>query len=146
MSKEKSAFSGSIVQGLFQVGFYKRSQGKLTRQVTFAVMAIVVSLASWRWNQILSGSTWSEMKYIVPGVFFLGGFWFSFRLVNLPRFADFLIAVEAEINKVSWPSRAELFRSSLVVMFLIFFLAGTLFVYDIFWRKLFQSIGVIHGG
>ena len=32
--------------------------------------------------------------------------------MNMPRFADFLIAVEAEMNKVSWPSKAELIRSS----------------------------------
>ena len=33
-------------------------------------------------------------------------------VVNLPVFADFLIAVEAEMNKVSWPTRGELFRGS----------------------------------
>ncbi len=33
------------------------------------------------------------------------GLWLCFRLVNMPRFADFLIAVEAEMNKVSWPTR-----------------------------------------
>lgn len=29
------------------------------------------------------------------------GIWFGYRLVNWPRFADFLISVEAELNKVS---------------------------------------------
>ena len=41
----------------------------------------------------------------------LVGVWLGYRLVNIPRFADFLIAVEAEMNKVSWPSRGELIRS-----------------------------------
>jgi len=40
---------------------------------------------------------------------------------------DFLIAVEAEMNKVSWPSRAELVRSAAVVIFVIFLLATVLF-------------------
>ena len=31
--------------------------------------------------------------------------WFAYRLVNLSSFADFLIAVEVEMTKVSWPSR-----------------------------------------
>ena len=42
---------------------------------------------------------------------------------ELPGFADFLIAVEAEMNKVSWPSRGELFRASIVVLVMIFVLA-----------------------
>ena len=52
--------------------------------------------------------------------------WICYRLVNFPGFADFLIAVEAEMNKVSWPTRTELFRASMVVLFLIFSLAGPL--------------------
>ena len=31
------------------------------------------------------------------------GLWLGYRIVNVPQFADFLIAVEAEMNKVSWP-------------------------------------------
>jgi preprotein translocase subunit SecE len=70
----------------------------------------------------------------------------SFRLVNMPRFADFLIAVEAEMYKVSWPSRTELIRSSLVVIFVIFALSVVLFGFDAFWMGLFQWIGVLKEG
>jgi preprotein translocase subunit SecE len=71
------------------------------------------------------------------------GVWFSFRLVNVPRFADFLIAVEAEMNKVSWPTRPELFRSSVVVIVLLLLLTVVLFVYDIAWRFLFEALGIL---
>jgi preprotein translocase subunit SecE len=74
------------------------------------------------------------------------GVWIAFRLVNIPSFADFLIAVEAEMNKVSWPTRAELIRSSIVVILLIVFLALLLFGYDIFWRQLLYQLGVVGGG
>jgi preprotein translocase subunit SecE len=57
--------------------------------------------------------------------------WASFRIVQMPSFADFLISVEGEMNKVSWPSRGELFRASMVVMVVIFFLAALLFFYDL---------------
>jgi preprotein translocase subunit SecE len=63
-------------------------------------------------------------------------------VVNWPRFADFLIAVEAEMNKVTWPSKDELVRASIVVMFTIFFLAMALFVFDIVWQAFFNAIGV----
>ncbi len=31
--------------------------------------------------------------------------WLAWRVVNVPSFADFLIATEAELNKVSWTTR-----------------------------------------
>ncbi len=59
------------------------------------------------------------------------GAWIAFRIVNIPSFADFLISVEAEMNKVSWPSRGELYRASLVVIVVIFLLTAILFTYDL---------------
>ena len=63
------------------------------------------------------------LRFLIPGLLLILGLWVSYRVVNLPAFADFLIAVEAEMNKVSWPTRAELFRASMVVLILIFALA-----------------------
>ena len=71
------------------------------------------------------------------------GSWFSYRLVNYPRFADFLISVEAELNKVSWPSRGELVRSSMVVIFVIFALAFLLAAFDAIWMWSFTKIGIL---
>jgi preprotein translocase subunit SecE len=61
----------------------------------------------------------------------------------MPRFADFLIAVEAEMNKVSWPSRAELFRSVVVVLVSIIGLAIVLYLYDVLWQLLLRMLGVL---
>jgi preprotein translocase subunit SecE len=63
--------------------------------------------------------------------------------VNVPGFADFLIAVEAEMNKVSWPTRTELYRSSVVVLVTIFVLAVVLFVFDFFWGWVFKILGIL---
>jgi preprotein translocase subunit SecE len=79
----------------------------------------------------------------LPTVLVLAGWWIAFRLVNMPSFADFLIAVEAEMNKVTWPSRAELIRSSAVVIFTIIFMAAILYGYDIFWKLLLMALGVL---
>ena len=49
---------------------------------------------------------------------------------------------EAEMNKVTWPSKDELTRASIVVIFTIFFLAISLFLFDIIWQQLFSFIGV----
>jgi preprotein translocase subunit SecE len=58
----------------------------------------------------------------------------------MPSFADFLISVEAEMSKVSWPTRGELIRASIVVILMIFFLAAILFGFDLVWRFLLEEV------
>ena len=82
------------------------------------------------------------MQYGVPLLIFAFGAWIAYRLVNVPAFADFLISVEAEMNKVSWPGREELIRASFVVIGVMFFLAAILFVYDFIFSKLLKLIGI----
>lgn len=138
MSKQKTMPANSFVGEIFHVGLYKPSQGRITRQVTCAVLWIVISLASLRLYQTLyDAGVW---QYVGPMILLVVGFWAAYRAVNYPKFADFLIAVEAEMNKVSWPSRGELIRSSVVVIFVIFLLAIVLFGYDIVWQYLFKNV------
>jgi preprotein translocase subunit SecE len=47
------------------------------------------------------------------------------------------------MNKVTWPSRDLLVRGSLVVIFVIFFMAFLLFGYDMLWKYVFRLIGVL---
>lgn len=126
---------GAFFQELLRVGIYKRSQGRITRQVTFAVLAITMALGLLRLGTILA-SRGPTFEFAVPGVLLLISLWVIYRLVNVPVFADFLIAVEAEMNKVSWPTRSELTRASSVVLILIFSLAAVLVAYDLFWKVL----------
>lgn len=200
----------AFFQELIHTGIYKRSQGRITRQVTWAAMAIAVALGLWQLSNVLVGwdpeflraeiyavnsgrveyvheqnvtyirivnsqgqelekhqvprevqrrvtqgqqvesdavlcqwtSRWvrAGIRYGLPGVLLLAGLWITYRIVNVPSFADFLIAVEAEMNKVSWPTRSELFRASLVVLFTIFALALILFSFDWFWRIMFTKV------
>jgi preprotein translocase subunit SecE len=142
MSSQKVVSTVMWFGELFQVGVYKRSQGRIARQVTFAALALTFVLAAWR---LSNHRLWlsSNVAIILSAVLLLGGVWISFRVVNMPRFADFLIAVEAEMNKVSWPSKAELIRSSLVVIFVLFFLMAVLFGFDLLWGVLFEAIGIL---
>jgi preprotein translocase subunit SecE len=144
MAKDKVASSGSFLRELLQVGLYKRSQGRVARQVTFAAAAIVIALGALRLMQQLS--LWLEqayLQYVVAGAVLLVGWWIAYRIVNYPQFADFLIAVEAEMAKVSWPSRTELIRASVVVIIVIFVLAAVLFLYDVFWNWLFIKLQIL---
>jgi preprotein translocase subunit SecE len=134
-----------FLRDLFTLSVYKGSQGRITRRATFAALALSLLIGAWRMSVYLEGYG-PTMRYVVPGIVLLLGVWVAYRVVNLPRFADFLIAVEAEMNKVSWPSRTELFRSTIVVLITILFLAAVLYAYDILWRLLLQALGVIRAG
>jgi preprotein translocase subunit SecE len=157
--KKDAVASGSLWSELFQFGVYKRSQGKIARQVTFFVLVVLFAVGCWslslfispRWilgffgvePQTISPATSDSIRFGIAAVVLALGVWFSFRLVNVPRFADFLIAVEAEMNKVSWPTRNELFRSSMVVIVVLLLLTAVLFLYDIIWRWLFKFLGIL---
>ena len=127
---------GDLFQELFRVGLYKRSQGKLARQATFAALAVIVVLGAWVLHQNYQQSASQIVKYLIPLVVLLVGLWASFRVVQMPTFADFLISVEGEMSKVSWPARGELFRASAVVILVIFILAAVLFLFDVMWEFL----------
>lgn len=141
MSREVAGASPPLTAELFSSGLYKPNQGRLVRQLTCLAIWVIVALGCWRLNVWLTGSMgWGD--FAIPGTLLLVGGWVGYRLVNWPRFADFLIAVEAEMAKVSWPSRTELVRASIVVIFTIFFLAIILFLFDIVWQWIFTTIGV----
>jgi preprotein translocase subunit SecE len=129
----------AFIKELFQFGLYKRTQGRIARQLTFAAIAIVFVIGAWRYINV-GGE--SSTTFAVAGlIVFLGG-WLAYRLVNFPKFADFLISVEAEMAKVSWPTKHELYASTIVVLVVIAVLTTTLFLFDMFWVRIFRLIGI----
>ena len=69
--------------------------------------------------------------------------WVIFRVVQFPPFAEFLIATEAEMNKVSWTSKEDLYRSTMVVLTTVLIMAVFLFVVDWLWLFILRNIGVL---
>jgi preprotein translocase subunit SecE len=154
---------GSIFHELFSIGLYKRNQGRIARQATFAAFAVIVGLGAWALSKELGAYVsdvspnnpdwpiWKQnlVHYVLPLALLVVGLWSGFRIVHMPAFADFLISVEGEMNKVSWPSRGELFRASLVVILVIFFLAFLLYAYDLILTRILvfldSAIGWIFG-
>lgn len=118
----------------------------MARQATFFALLAAVAVGAWTMNSGATPefgeyfvppslrdkiSTEVVAKYAIPLIVLAVGAWAAFRAVNIPRFAEFLISVENEMGKVSWPSRGELFRSSLVVLIVIFMLTAILLGYDL---------------
>ena len=125
----------AIIDEMLRVGVYKRSQGRIVRQVTFAALALALLIGLWRLVLTLRGygdSCPPWLCYGVPAALAVVGLWAAYRSVNWPAFADFLIAVEAEINKVSWPSMGEMWRWTVVVIVMIFSIGLLLAAFECF--------------
>lgn len=138
--------NGSFWSELLAVGLYKRNQGRLARQLTAGALGVWVVLGTYILSQGPLASFRSEVRVGIPFAIAIVAGWFIYRLVNYPVFAEFLISVEAEMAKVSWASRQELYRATIVVLSTMFFLGIVLFTYDNAWLYILRVIGVLQPG
>ena len=142
-----------FLQELTRGELYKRTQGKMTRQLTCIAVWVATVLLAYRvylfrnplWGFLEQWATGASayVGYSAPVVILLVGLWLGYRIVNYAPFADFLIAVEAEMSKVSWPTQQQLIRASAVVVILILGLTIIVFVYDILLRYVLWWLGVV---
>ena len=147
MAKQKQVSQGSFWSELFRLGLYKPNQGRVVRQVTFVAIVVLMCLAAFEIGKVsFLRDLFVGSKYLIPFLIGIVGLWLGYRVVNYTRFADFLIAVEAEMNKVSWPGKTELWSASCVVIFVIFAMALALFAFDVIWTKIFEVIGIRYTG
>jgi preprotein translocase subunit SecE len=139
----------SALANNFALARYKRSQGRVTRQLTAAMLSLIVLFGVYTlYQKLLTGFSADEglggqLPLMVAVSLTVIGLWATFRIIHWPRFADFLISVEAEMDKVTWSDWDELKRSTAVVLFAMVFLTIVLFVFDVFWQKVFTSTGVL---
>jgi preprotein translocase SecE subunit len=84
-----------------------------------------------------------DVRFTVPLLLAATAGWLAYRVVNFPVFADFLIATEAEINKVSWTTRKRLVQDTIVVLVTVILFTLFLFIVDQLWGRLLTGVGVI---
>jgi preprotein translocase subunit SecE len=150
VSKGKSSggAQGRFTQFLVNLGqakLYKPMQGWYARVYTAAGLGVVVVLGIWRLYDAVQSAT-PATRFGIPTAALVVLGWLIFRLVNYPPFVEFLIATEAEMNKVSWTSRDDLYRFTSVVLTTVLLMAVYLFAVDWVWSNLLQLIGVLKFG
>jgi preprotein translocase SecE subunit len=156
-------------QGWFTAKPYKRVLGMKVRRLT--ILGILLLLGSGVYSMVFQGvlpETWTirlpftqqegaeegapkvftlltDAKYTIPVVLIALVGWFAYRAVNVPTFAEFLIATEAEMNKVSWTSRKRLAQDTIVVLVTTILMALFLLLVDLFWGWLLSTsvVGVL---
>jgi preprotein translocase SecE subunit len=124
---------------------YKKGQGKHTRVITFLAVTGLSVVAAVSLSQTLSAYATTQaplIRYGVPTLLVILIGVLSLWIVNRPKSADFLIATEGEMKKVSWSNKKEIIGSTKVVITTTFILAAILFGVDIAFAYIFQRLGI----
>jgi preprotein translocase SecE subunit len=117
---------------------YKRGQGKYTRLCTAFGVALVAGLGCLQlYKKLQAADLGLWVETMVPAGLFVFLALFSFWLVNKRSFADFLIAAEGEMKKVSWSSRQEIAVSTFIVIVVVVIMAILLGTTDLGFRTFF---------
>jgi len=150
-------------QGWFTAAGFKPSQGKRVRRATMLGLILLAGCgvytlihhqtlttvaADWRLRLPFAGTRFTilpDVRLTVPLLLSAVAFWLSYRVVHMPTFAEFLIATEAELNKVAWPSRKGLIQDTIVVLTTVVLLTLFLFAVDVAWGRILSNpwVGVL---
>lgn len=118
---------------------YKRGQGKYTRLCSAFSAALICGLGCLQLYKKLQATDFGLwVETMVPaGLFVILALFISW-LMNKPSVADFMIAAEGEMKKVSWSSKQEIAVSTFIVIVVVIFLAILLGITDLGFRTLFN--------
>ncbi len=120
---------------------YKRGQGLNTRLWSGLTCFTITAIGCFRLYQILLSRTNNIWLYtLVPSGVCAAIALLIFWLVNKPNLADFLIAAEGEIKKVSWSSRREIVASTTIVIGVVLSVGFMLVGVDFVFRGLFEFV------
>ncbi|HEV3237725.1 MAG TPA: preprotein translocase subunit SecE [Gemmataceae bacterium] len=145
-------------QGWFTAAAYKRGQGLRVRRGTLLGILLLAGCGIYTLlshDTLRTGSAhWDivipftggrvlrllpDLQFTVPILITAATLWLANRIVNYPAFADFLIATEAELNKVSWTTRKRLIQDTIVVLVTVFLFTAYMFIVDIAWVQILRS-------
>ncbi|MDE2506400.1 MAG: preprotein translocase subunit SecE [Planctomycetota bacterium] len=134
---------GDFLLNLVKTGTYKPRQGWYARVYTALGVGAIFLVGVYRLHDILLASYSATAAFGIPALVAAGLGWITFRLVQYPPFVEFLIATEAEMNKISWTSRDDLYRATCVVLVTVILLTIYLFMINWLWSNILQWIGVL---
>ena len=118
---------------------YKRGQGKYTRLCTAFGLALIVGIGCFRLYDKLQATDFGLwVETMVPVSLFVILAILIFLVVNKPSIADFMIAAEGEMKKVSWSSRKEIAVSTFIVIVVVVMMAALLGITDLGFTMFFD--------
>ena len=130
---------------LLKPDLYKPMQGWYARLYTALGLGVLAAAGVYQLYEAAFDAT-VAWRFGLPLAAGLALAWIIFRIVHYPPFAEFLIATEAEMNKVSWTTKDDLVRATTVVLTTVLVLALYLYLVDYLWTLILQLIGVLKFG
>lgn len=147
-------------QGWFSTHTYKRALGQTVRRLTILGFLLIggsgvysliyqgIIRPNWMLELPFDGGKFAlvpDAQFVLPILLIGLTLWIAFRMVNMPMFAEFLIATEAEMNKVSWTNRKRLAQDTVVVLVTTVMMTLFLLFVDLFWGWLLSTeiVGVL---
>ncbi len=127
------------------IQIYKKGQGKYTRVITFASvlgLSLIVAVATSEFLKVYTLTSPPLVRFGIPTLMVIAVGVMMLLLINRPKTADFLIATEGEMKKVSWSSKKEIIGSTKVVIVTTFILAAILFGVDMLFIFLFRLVKI----
>ncbi len=127
------------------VGIYKRGQGRHTRIATFVGVMVLVVVGAERLSEYLGGGYGLNpmLQYGISTLLVVVAAAVMFWMVNRPKSADFMIATEGEMKKVSWSTKKEIAGSTKVVLVTTIIIATVLYCVDNLFIQFFKVIHVL---
>lgn len=150
-------------QGWFSTERYKPAQGLRVRRATMLGLLVLLAAgvyslatstmlttATGHWMVKVPFTDWRvpllpDVALTAPLILGALALWLSYRAVNFPVFADFLIATEAEVNKISWPTKRSVIQDTIVVLATVVLMTLFLLVVDLAWGLVLslEPVGVL---
>jgi preprotein translocase subunit SecE len=128
---------------------YKSGQGYYTRMISAIAAGVVVLIGCYQLYNKLGGANINNantrlmVQILVPLAVLAGFSYLIYWLVNKPVVADFMIAGEGEMKKVSWSSRKEVTASTIVVIIVVAVMSTLMAAADVFFQFFFRMLHVL---
>jgi preprotein translocase subunit SecE len=123
-----------------QLHIYKRGHGYYTRLWSAIACLLLAAIGCYKLHSklALTGNPW--VQNLTPAVVWAAIAWFVYWLSNRPNLADFLIAAEGELKKVSWSSKQQVVSSTIIVIFVVILTSVLLGSVDVLFRLFFDVV------
>jgi len=134
--------------GFFEI--YKRGQGTAARWATAAALGAFAIFGCYELNDRLSGrggitvyGATVDIGLLITAIVFTGCGLAIAWVVNAPKSVDFLIVTEAELRKVSWPTRQELWKQTVIVLVAVVLIGTLILAADVILMLLMRGVKVL---
>jgi len=127
------------------VQVYKKGQGSAARWISAASLGALAAfgcyelqskVSEWTSASVNLGFAAMSVSVLAGGAAFVIALILIGMLVNTPKFVDYLIVSEVELRKVSWPTKAELKRQTVVVIVTLLIFSAILLAADTLFSQL----------